>query len=255
MNEDTMENRSYEFLAEIYDDLMRDVDYSAWADYLMGLVLDQGDKPLNILELGCGTGNITTELLQRGYEVVGIDISEEMLEIAEEKTEDYGDKIILIEQDITALDFDIYEIDTILAANDTFNYILEKDKLQGLLAYLHPRLKTGGQLAFDISSKYKLARTLGGNTFGESFEDMAYLWENYYDPALEQVFMEINIFEKKGELYERLTESHTQKAYETEEIRTMLEEIGYRNVRIYSDFNRKEEIPEEAQRIFFSCIK
>ena len=156
----------------------------------------------------------------------GIDISEEMLEIAEKKTEEYGDKIILIEQDITALDFDIYEIDTVIAANDTFNYILEKEKIRQLLAYLYPRLKNGGQLVFDISSKYKLRHTLGGNTFGESFENMAYLWENYYDEALEQVFMEINIFEKQGELYERLTESHVQKAYEMNEI--FLYFINYR---------------------------
>ena len=250
-----MENRSYEFLAQIYDALMKEVDYEAWTEYNLELILAQGEKPLNILELGCGTGNITVELLEKGYEVVGIDISEEMLEIAEEKTEEYGDKIILIEQDITALDFDIYEIDTVIAANDTFNYILEKEKIRQLLAYLYPRLKNGGQLVFDISSKYKLRHTLGGNTFGESFENMAYLWENYYDEALEQVFMEINIFEKQGELYERLTESHVQKAYEMNEIEAMLKEAGYRNIRIYSDFNFEENIPREAQRIFFSCVK
>ncbi len=250
-----MENRSYEFLARIYDDLMGEVDYKQWADYLIRLIKDQGDNPQNILELGCGTGNITHELLKRGYEVVGIDISEEMLELAEEKTQDFGDRIILIQQDITELDFEVYEIDTVIAVNDTFNYILEKKKLKDLLTYLYPRLKSGGQLVFDISSPYKLQYTLGGHTFGESFEDMVYLWENYYDRALGQVFMEINIFEKRGKMYERLTENHVQRAYERNEIIKMLTEAGYKNIKSYGDFNFDENIKTDVQRLFFSCIK
>lgn len=250
-----MENRSYEFLSHIYDDLMQDTNYKDWADYLIKLIKDQGENPLNILELGCGTGNITLELLQKGYEVVGVDISEEMLEIAGEKTEIFGDKVILIEQDITELDFDVYEIDTVIAVNDTFNYILDKEKLNNLLVYLHPRLKTGGQLVFDLSSGYKLQNTLGANTFGESFEEMAYLWENYYDQESGQVFMEINIFEKKGQYYERFTETHVQRAYKQKEITDILQEIGYRNIKVYSDFNFDENIKENAQRLFFSCVK
>lgn len=250
-----MENRSYEFLSQIYDDLMQDVNYKQWTEYIIGLIQEQGENPKNILELGCGTGNITVELLEKGYEVVGVDMSEEMLEIAEEKTEKYGDKAILIEQDITELDFDVYEIDTVIAVNDTFNYILEKEKLKNLLAYLHPRIKTGGQLVFDISSEYKLRHILGKNTFGESFEDMAYLWENYYDEETRQVFMEINIFEKQKELYERLTESHVQKAYAKDEIIQLLKEAGFRNIKVYADFSFDNHIQNHAQRLFFSCIK
>lgn len=250
-----MENRSYEFLAQIYDDLMQDVDYKQWTEYIEALILDQGERPHNILELGCGTGNITKELLKRGYELVGVDISEEMLELAEEKTQDFGDKVILIEQDITDLDFDVYEIDTVIAVNDTFNYILEKEKIKGLLDYLYPRIKEGGQLVFDISSDYKLQHILGKNTFGESFEDMVYLWENYYDQESGQVFMEINIFEKKGQYYERFTETHVQRAYKQKEITDILQEIGYRNIKVYSDFNFDENIKENAQRLFFSCVK
>ena len=80
----------YSVLSQIYDQLMVNVDYEMWASYIEYLILEQGKKPLNILELGCGSGNVTEKLLEKGYEVVGIDYSEEMLEIAEEKTEEFG---------------------------------------------------------------------------------------------------------------------------------------------------------------------
>lgn len=245
----------YQSLSQVYDQLMGDVNYPKWAEYLVGLMQEQGEDPINILELGCGTGNITLQLLEKGYEVVGIDISEEMLEIAREKTQHFGDKIILLAQDITKLDFDVYEIDCVVMANDTFNYITDKNKIKKLLEYLHPRLKVGGQLIFDISSYHKLKNTLGNNVFGESFEDMAFLWENYFDEASEQVTMEINIFSKQAGLYKRETETHIQKAYHTNEIEKILQDIGYRNIRIYGDFNKKTPIIENAQRIFFSCVR
>ncbi len=84
---------------------------------------------------------------------------------------------------------------------------------------------------------------------------MAYLWENYYDQKYGQVFKEINILEKKGRYYERFTETHVQRAYKQKEITDILQEIGYRNIKVYNDFNFDENIKENAQRLFFSCVK
>lgn len=249
-----MKNRQYEFLSEIYDDLMQNIDYKKWANYVMALVNQKGDEPLNILELGCGTGNVTLELLKLGYEVVGIDISEEMLEIAREKTFDFGNKIILIQQDISDLDFDVYEIDCVVACNDTFNYITDKNDLQKIFDYLYPRIKNGGQFVFDISSDYKLKNILGSNTFGESFDDMAYLWENFYDERTELLTMEINIFSKEKNLYNREIETHIQRAYSKSEIADMMSKSGFRNIDVYGDF-KFENADDKSERIFFSCIK
>lgn len=249
-----MQNNSYEFLSRIYDDLMEQVDHAHWTDFVMTLIRSKGDEPKNILELGCGTGNITRELLDRGYEVVGIDISEEMLELAEEKTLEFGDKVILITQDITALDFEVYEIDTVIACNDTFNYILEERQLQSLFDYLYPRIKRGGQFVFDISSEYKLRNILGNHTYGESFEDMAFLWENFYDEQSGLIQMEINIFTRDGNGYVRDIETHYQRSYSIEKITEMLQKSGFREIEAFADFERKE--PNEAsERIFFSCVK
>lgn len=249
-----MENESYRFLAQIYDDLMDHVDYEQWANFVLDLVKEQGDLPKNILELGCGTGNITKELLAMGYEVVGVDLSEEMLELAHEKTQHFAEKIILLQQDITEMDFDIYEIDCIIACNDTFNYIIEKEKLRAALKYLYPRMKKGGQFVFDISSRYKLQHILGNHVFGESFEDFAYLWENFYDDQEHLIEMEINIFSKQNELYRRDIEIHHQKAYTEKEIAELLQEIGFQNIKIYADFKIKTP-DEQSERIFFSCVK
>lgn len=249
-----MENRQYEFLSRIYDELMANVDYPKWAKFMSDLAEKQGEKPINILELGCGTGNITLELLKMGYEVVGIDISEEMLEIAREKTADFGEKAILITQDITDMDFDVYEIDCVMACNDTFNYIVEKEELASLLSYLYPRMKKGGQLVFDISSRYKLEHILGNNVFGESFEDWAYLWENFYDEQERLITMEINLFTQEEGAYRRDIETHYQRAYTKEEIIDLLKKTGFREIKTYGDFEW-EASHENTERIFFSCIK
>lgn len=241
-------------MSQIYDNLMETVDYARWTDFVLALVKNSGDNPQNILELGCGTGNITLELLERGYEVVGVDISEEMLELAEDKTMEFGEKIILIEQDITELDFEVYEIDTVIACNDTFNYILEEEKLQGLFDYLYPRIKTGGQFVFDISSEYKLQNILGNHTYGESFEDMAFLWENFYDEKSGLIQMEINIFTQEGKLYHRDIETHYQRSYGVEKMVEMLTKSGFRHIKVYADFEMQEP-SEKSERIFFSCVK
>ncbi|MDO4711356.1 MAG: class I SAM-dependent methyltransferase [Peptostreptococcaceae bacterium] len=249
-----MGNEAYRFLAQIYDDLMEHVDHKQWAGFVMDLVKEQGDAPNNILELGCGTGNITKELLAMGYEVVGVDLSEEMLELAREKTQEFGEKIILIEQDITDMDFDIYEIDCIIACNDTFNYIIDIEALRSALEYLYPRMKKGGQLVFDISSRYKLQHILGDRVFGESFEEFAYLWENFYDDDEHLIEMEINIFSKQNGSYRRDTETHFQRAYTEEDMVELLETVGFQNIKVYADF--KMQKPEaQSERIFFSCVK
>ena len=173
--------KAYTYLPMIYDDMMQEIDYDMWLEYLVNLIKKQGSDVKNILELGCGTGNITLKLLENGYEIVGIDYSDEMLEIAREKTLEYDSKVFFLSQDITELDLDIYEIDCVIAVNDTFNYILENNELKDIFKYIYDRLKKGGAFVFDISSFYKLSVILGNNTFGETQEDKAYIWENFYD--------------------------------------------------------------------------
>lgn len=247
--------KAYTYLPMIYDDMMQEIDYDMWLEYLVNLIKKQGSDVKNILELGCGTGNITLKLLENGYEIVGIDYSDEMLEIAREKTLEYDSKVFFLSQDITELDLDIYEIDCVIAVNDTFNYILENNELKDIFKYIYDRLKKGGAFVFDISSFYKLSVVLGNNTFGETQDDKAYIWENFYDELDETVHMDINIFQKENKNYVRYEESHIQKAHKTDKMIKLLEDAGFENILVYSDFKYSESISEDAQRIFFSCRK
>lgn len=249
--------QAYTYLPIIYDRLMQDVDYEKWSDFIIDLLNSgsKNNKAKNILELGCGSGKITEKLLEKGFEVVGIDSSFEMLEAAREKTSGYGDKVILLEQDISDMDFDVYEIEAVVAANDVFNYITDKEDIRKIFEFVHGHLAEGAGFVFDISSSYKISTVLGDNVFSETMDDLVYIWENYYDDKTKMLEMDINFFVKDSEeTYKRYEEQHIQRAYEEEELKELLDECGFKNIRTFYDFkwNGSESDPE---RIFFSCIK
>lgn len=246
---------AYEVISKIYDELMEEVDYNQWCDFMEKLFLERTPDIHHILELGCGSGIMTECLLNKGYEVVGVDTSEEMLFLAQERLQRFGNKVILMEQDIENMDFEIYEIDCIFSSNDTLNYILEEDKLKNLFSYLNRRLKKGGTFIFDISSEYKLSEILGNNVFGQSFEDMIYLWENEYDEEKKQVEMTITLMEQEGMLYRRMQEKQTQRAYSIKEMTTILQETGYREVFVYGDLDKEQKDLDFAERLFFVAVK
>ncbi|MDO4793064.1 MAG: class I SAM-dependent methyltransferase [Filifactor alocis] len=245
---------AYEAVSRVYDALMEEVDYQLWCNFMEELFTSKTEGIRHILELGCGSGIMTEKLLEKGYEVVGADVSEEMLELAWERVCSYGNKAILMQQDIRDLDFEIYEIDCILSSNDTFNYLTQKAQLEELFSYLYARLKVGGSLVFDISSEYKLSTVLGDRVYGQSFEDMAYLWENEYDEQSRELTIRVNVFEQEGEVYRRYEEVQVQKAYFKEEIVELLEKTGYKDIEVYGDFSR-EPIEETCERWFFCAIK
>ncbi len=249
--------QAYTYLPIIYDRLMQDVDYEKWTDFILNL-LSKGSKDCefkNILELGCGSGNITEKLLEKGFEVVGIDSSFEMLEAAREKTSKHGDKIILLEQNITDMDFEVYEIDAVIAANDVFNYITNIEDIRKIFEFVYSHLADGAGFVFDISSSYKLSTVLGDNVYSEAMDDLVYLWENYYDDDEKILEMDINFFIKDiDDTYIRYEEHHIQKAYQEIEITELLKECGFKNIRTYYDFEMSDSV-KCPERIFFSCNK
>ena len=222
---------------------------------ITNIIKSENVQVQNILELACGTGNLTIPLTKKNYDIAGIDISEEMLQVAREKAEKENVELVLLEQDIVELDFDVTNLDCILCGCDGFNYITYDEDLEGVFAKCHELLKENGLFIFDISSYYKLSTVLGNNMYGENRENVAYMWQNYFDDYENLVEMDLAFF-VKGEdgRFDKFEENHLQRAYKNEEIIELLKNAGFKNIKTYGDF--KLEAPQkDSERVFFVCKK
>lgn len=245
----------YKDFAFIYDELMNEVDYNGWVEYIEKIIEKEGTKVQNILELACGTGNLTIPLTKKNYDIAGIDISEEMLGVAREKAEKEGVELVLLQQDIAELDFDITNLDCVLCACDGFNYITYDEDLENVFKKTYELLKENGLFIFDISSFYKLSSVLGNNMYGENREDIAYMWQNYFDDEENLVEMELAFFVKDEDgRFERFEEVHQQRAYTEDEIIESLQISGFTDIKVYGDFTF-EKPKKDSERIFFVCKK
>ncbi|MGL6105261.1 class I SAM-dependent DNA methyltransferase [Romboutsia sp.] len=245
----------YSDFAFIYDELMNEVDYNGWVKYIEDVIKSENTQVQNILELACGTGNLTIPLTKKNYDIAGIDISEEMLSVAREKAEKQGVELVLLQQDIAELDFDVTNLDCVLCACDGFNYVTYDDDLENAFKKTHELLKSGGLFIFDISSHYKLSKILGNNMYGENRDDITYMWQNDFDEEQNLVEMELAFF-VKGEdgRYNKFEEVHHQRAYTEEEIIESLQIAGFTDIKSYGDFTF-EKPKKDSQRIFFVCKK
>lgn len=247
---------SYENLSKFYDLSIEKETIEKWNKIISKIIDVSNTKVKNILELGCGTGNITVSLLDNGYEIVGIDNCEEMLSICYEKTYKYGNKIFLLNQDINKLDLDIYEIDMILAANDVINYLDSETSLLNLFSFANKHLKQDGILLFDYSSEYKFEKTLDGNVFVEDLEEYYYIWKNFYDKKNQTLEINIDIFELNDDkTYNRYEDNQIQKTYSENYIRNLLEKSGFERIISFSDFDMINKNFEKSDRIFFYIQK
>lgn len=246
----------YQEISKIYDLSMKDVNYKQWVDTIENIISFSNVKVKNILELGCGTGNVTLQLLKSGYEVVGIDSSVEMLHIAKEKIADFGSNIILINQDIANLDFEVYQIDMIIACNDVFNYIYNEKDLKKIFDFAYRHLKKDGILLFDYSSKNKFENILDGNVFCEDFGDYYYVWKNFYDRKNAKLLINIDIFQLNSDnSYDRYVENQVQVTYSPKYISNLLSKYPFESSKFFCDFNLENKDFTSCNRIFFHIKK
>ncbi len=237
----------YNDFAYVYDRLINDVDYKEWADYYFKIFQRYGLNPKLGLDLGCGTGNLTLELANRGIEMTGVDLSEDMLMVAREKSE--GLDILYLNQDMT--EFELYgTVDFIVSSLDCVNYITDKRDLLKVMKLVNNYLDPGGLFIFDINTRYKLESIIGDNTFILENDDCFCSWQNEYDKKRKLSDFYLTFFLKDGEGYTRFDEQHTQRAYEIEEIKALIESSGMRLLKVYHD--RSFENPKKnSERVFF----
>lgn len=237
----------YNDFAYIYDALTDDVDYDQFMQFIKKIFKLNNLNPELVLELACGTGNFTKRLVDEGYDVIALDNSEQMLDVAREKCED----VLFLNQDMT--EFELYgTVDAIICVLDSVNYITDKRKLQKMFKLCHNYLNYGGLLIFDINSEYKLKNILGNNTYITDTEDIFYSWEN--ELVGDKVNFYLTFFVKdEEEKYVRFDELHTERIYKENELCDMLKKADFEISGVYGDFDVKK--PKKRSERLFICAR
>lgn len=243
---------SYQHLAQVYDRLMSEVPYEKWIDYAQRIWAGRQEKPVKVLDMACGTGAISIPLAQLGYEVTGIDLSEEMLAVTYDKARENSLSIHLLHQDMRELELP-YEVDAIISFCDSLNYLTEPGDLLQTFRRAYQALKPGGVFLFDVHSIYKIVHIFADQTFNLVEDDICYIWDCTL-VGEEKVSHELTIFVKEGQLYKRFEEMHVQQGYSHEDIVDWLAEAGFKLIDCSADFT--EEAPtDESERIFYAAEK
>ena len=247
--------QEYADFADVYDLLMSDVDYDGWVDYLAALLKQHGIAHGDtILDAACGTGELTIRLKRAGYAMTGLDRSERMLEIAQQKARKAGLQIPMILQDMQSIRLH-KPVSAITCACDGVNYLLTDEDLSAFFAASNKALSENGMLLFDISSAYKLEHVLGGHTFGEDTKACTYLWQNCFDPETRLLEMRLAFFRPDGAgAYRRFDERHVQRAHTVERLTDALQSAGFAIEGIWDAFTTSPPQPS-SERIQFAARK
>lgn len=244
---------SYTGFASLYDLFMDNIPYEEWSLYLINLLKEHGIREGIIAELGCGTGNITQLLAKAGYDMIGIDNSDEMLNIAQNKKYESKLDILYLNQDMRS--FELYgTAAAVISICDSINYIIEYKDLIKVFKLVNNYLDPKGLFIFDLNTKYKYAQ-MGDSTIAENRENGSFIWENtfYADTNINQydltVFARLDDSIENDNLFVKFEETHIQRAYSLQEIKNAIESAGMIFVTAYDAFTHNP-VNEHSERIY-----
>lgn len=244
---------SYKVFAALYDQLMKEAPYDEWLAYVKRQLGDDKLAGKAVMDVGCGTGELLIRFALEGARVTGVDLSAEMLAIANEKCEKTGVRATLLEQSMTELaGEESYDIITIFC--DSLNYLERESDVQATFEGVYSRLKTGGLLLFDVHSVRKIEKGYIGQTFAEDEGEIAYIWTAFPGEYPASVEHELTFFiEEHPPHYIKKEELHKQRTFAISQYEAWLAAAGFTVKNITADFN---EAPphERSERIFF-CAK
>lgn len=263
---------AYTDFAMVYDTFMDETPYEQWCEFLMELfrkygaqkddtrqenraVMDNLRQERNtVLDLGCGTGTLTELLARRGYDMIGVDLSEEMLRIAVDKREKSGLDILYLCQDMRELE--LYgTVGAAVSVCDSVNYLLEEDDVVQTFRLVNNYLYPEGLFIFDFNTIYKYAEIIGDTTIAEDREECSFIWENTYYEEERINEYDLTIFvREEGDRYRRFQETHLQRGYSLKEMRGMVEEAGLLFVDAI-DADTHREVTQESERIYIVARK
>lgn len=244
---------SYSEFADVYDILMKDAEYKKRTAYLWKLFKTHGKTPKLLLDLACGTGEFSNAFAKKGIEVIGVDMSEDMLAVAREKTADNGLDILYLCQ--KAEELDLYgTVDGAICCLDSLNHITDIKNLTKAIKKVSLFLEEGSLFIFDLNTEYKHKNILGNNTFVMDEEDVYCVWQNRFDEKRLVTQITLDFFNFNGENYIRSSETFKERVYTKEQIEEILTKAGLEIQALYDDLSMCAP-KEESQRIIYVTKK
>lgn len=224
----------YGIFARYYDALISDVSYSDMADYLFKVFSRLQHSPGRTLDLACGTGNLTLELLRRGIDVFGADASVDMLTMAQQKLVSNGYSVLLLNQRMEDLEL-CEPVDTVICSLDSINHLETEKQVYEAFRKIASCLNPGGCFVFDANTVYKHREILGNNTFVYDLGNIFCVWQNAYEESTNRVAVSLEFFERQGEVYRRTSERFYERAYDETTLCSLLERAGLHVAGVWAD--------------------
>ncbi|MGM0864403.1 MAG: class I SAM-dependent DNA methyltransferase [Bacillota bacterium] len=246
---------SYERFAYVYDYLMQDVPYDGWLEFVNKQAKAYSLQGESVLDIACGTGELSLRLVRDGYNVTGVDLSQDMLMVAQEKALEMNVKLNLFQQDMSKLD-SLGEYDLITIFCDSLNYLEDERDVENTFKSVYAHLKHDGLFLFDVHSIYKMTQIFINQTFTLTDEHVSYIWDCFPGEVPNSVEHELTFFVKDEETnqYKRVEELHKQRTYPILNIKEWLKDAGFEVLNISADFTQ-EAPTDHSERIFFTCKK
>ena len=246
---------AYTDFAYLYDEFMEDVPYAEWADLLSSLIKAYGTNVKTVLDLGCGTGTLTRLMAAKGYEMMGVDYSQDMLTVAAEKNTEDND-ILYINQDMRSLEL-LEKSDAIISVCDCINYMILDEDIEDCFKSVKSNLIKDGIFIFDFNTIYKYETVIGDTTIAENRENSSFIWENYYSSDDHINEYDVTFFTKIEDdtdaesdgIFRRFSEVHIQRGYTLQEMKQFLLTAGFSFVAALDEETRKEPT-ETSERIY-----
>lgn len=242
---------AYTGFAYVYDEYMDNIPYEEWGQYMIALLKENGvSGDSSVLELGCGTGTVTRMLAKEGYDCVGLDMSEDMLSIASEKTFEEGSQVIYTCQDMR--DFEVpYEVDSMISIGDSMNYITSVPDLESVFACVSENLKKGGVFIFDLKTIHFFRDILSDNTYAQNRDDSAFIWDNCYEEKTRNNIYNLAVFVLNEDgAFDRYEENHCQHGFTMEEVLSSAEAAGLTCTATYDAFSH-DAPKDDSERLYF----
>lgn len=244
----------YQGFAYIYDQLMKDAPYDKWVSFIEAAISTYYHDAKKVLDVGCGTGEIAIRLAKRDLDITGVDLSEDMLTVAQSKLHENNAKVLFLQQDMRELGGFVEPFDVVTICCDSINYLETAQDVQATFRAVYQQLKQQGLFIFDVHSLYKIHTIFAGHTFADQDEDVSFIWNSFLGDEPNSIEHDMSFFVRREDVYERYDEVHYQRTFTIEEYTSWLEAASFEVLNVCCDFQFASPSPS-SERLFFIARK